>query len=132
MQVVIAEPEVGGAECLWLQDETGVFLQAELDPEPCEPVLGDKEGSTNPDEGHRDQGEGPPTTLDSLQQALTEAMERQHQLTLQVETKGEELQAMQGAFAKEESRAASMAKESEERAVEVSDLEESVRREKRK
>ena len=41
VQVVIAEPEVGGAECLWLQDKTGVFLQAELDSEPHEPVLGD-------------------------------------------------------------------------------------------
>lgn len=132
VQVMIAEPEVGGAECLWLQDETGVFLQAELDSEPHEPILGDGEERSELEEGHEDQEEELPATLEGLQQALAEATERQHQLTLQLEGQGQELKAVQEALADEKSRVASLAEESEERAVEVSNLKEGVRREKEK
>ena len=130
VQVVIAEPEVGGAECLWLQDETGVFLRAELDSEPD---LRDGEEHSNPDEGHGDQEEEePPATLESLKRALEEAELRQHRLTSQLEDKEEELGHVQAALDQEKSRVASLLGESADATREVSEMKESVKREKEK
>ena len=126
VQVVIAEPEVGGAECLWLQDETGVFLRAELDSEPDS---GDREEHREPDQRHGD-GESP-VTLESLQRALEEAEEQQYRLTSQLESKGEELGVIQEALEQEKLRVASLLTEREETAREVSEMKESEKRERK-
>lgn len=46
----------------------------------------------------RDGAEDPPVTLESLQQALAKATERQCQLTLQLKSKEERLQDVQEAL----------------------------------
>ena len=118
VQVVIADTEEGGVECLVLQDETGVFLRT-------------TDGDTTDEDRTRREDEsesggvdkGAPVTEDTLQAELEEARLKQTEMAEQLVSQQAELDSAVEALARERDRVEILRREKE---AEVSKIREEL------